>query len=78
MFPLDGHEDQKMFLFGPFPMSCPYHYHVGPALVIEVYAEDNPVNFEYGPVTIAGTLELVPDDPEYSVFYRLLGAKRVK
>lgn len=78
MFPLDSTEDQKFFLFGPFPLSCPYHYHIGPALIVEVYADNNPVKFNYDPVTITGTLELVPEDPEYSVFYRLKDAKQVQ
>lgn len=78
MFPLEEIEDQKLFLFGPFPMSCPFHYHVGPVLVLEVHAEDQPVTFDYEPVVITGTLELVPDDPEYSVFYRLNNARQVK
>ncbi|MCB9983609.1 MAG: DUF3299 domain-containing protein [Rhodospirillales bacterium] len=78
MFPLDGTEDQKNFLFGPFPLSCPFQYHVGPPLVIEVHADNNPVTFDYEPVVITGTLELVPDDPEYSVFYRLKDARQVK
>jgi hypothetical protein len=76
MFPLDETDDQKLFLLGPFPMSCPYHYHVGPALVIEVHADENPVRFDYEPVVIRGRLELVPEDPEYSTFYRLIDARK--
>jgi hypothetical protein len=78
MFPLNETEEQKLFLFGPFPLSCPFQYHVGPALVLEVHADKNPVTFDYEAITITGTLELVPDDPEYSVFYRLNNAKQVK
>lgn len=78
MFPLDGEEAQKTFLFGPFPLSCPFQYHVGPALVIEVNADQHPVLFNYDPITIEGTLELVPEDPEYSVFYRLKNSRQVK
>ncbi len=78
MFPLDNAEDQSLFLFGPFPLSCPYHYHVGPSLVIEVHADKNPVQFNYDPVIITGELELVPEDPDYSVFYRLRNARQVK
>jgi len=78
MFPLDGAEKQKLFLFGPFPLSCPFQYHVGPPLVLEVHANKHPIAFDYEPVTITGTLELVPDDPEYSVFYRLKDARQVK
>lgn len=78
MFPLDETEGQKRFLFGPFPLSCPFQYHVGPSLVVEVHADKNPVFFDYEPITIAGTLELVPEDKEYSVFYRLKDARAVK
>lgn len=78
MFPLDETDDQKQFLFGPFPLTCPFQYHVGPTLVIEVHADNHPIKFDYEPVTIKGTLELVADDPEYSVFYRLKDAKEIK
>lgn len=78
MFPLDGTEQQRNFLFGPFPLSCPFRYHVGPPLVFEVHAAENPVIFDYDPITITGILELVPDDPEYNVFYRLKEAKQLK
>lgn len=72
MFPLGGEERQSLFLMGPFPVSCPFHYHTPPALVIEVHAENDPVPFSYEPVTVQGRLELIEDDPEsYGVFYRL-------
>jgi hypothetical protein len=77
MFPLDETEEQHLFLFGPFPMSCPYQYHVGPSLVLEVHAPDHPVAFSYDAVQLTGTLELVPEDKEYSVFYRLQDAQQV-
>ncbi len=78
MFPLDETEKQKLFLFGPFPISCPFHYHVSPALVIEVHADKTPVKFSYDPVVLAGTLQLVEKDPENSTFFRLLDAHVVK
>ena len=40
MFPLEEDEAQGYFLIGPFPLSCPYHYHVGPALVIDQRAAE--------------------------------------
>jgi len=70
MFPLDQEEKQSTFLLGPFPLSCPYHYHVTPSLIIEAHAE-KPVAFSYDAVNIKGVLELVPKDDEYNVFYRL-------
>ena len=77
MFPLDGTDLQKHFLFGPFPATCPFQYHVGPPLVIEVDAGTHPVKFSYDPVVITGTLELIPDDPDYSTFYKLHDARQV-
>lgn len=78
MFPLDSTDEQKLFLFGPFPVSCPFQYHVGPALVLEVHADDHPVSFDYDPLVLQGTLELVPDDKETGVFYRLIDAQKIK
>lgn len=75
MFPLDEAEEQGFFLFGPFPLNCPFQYHVQPNLVVEVDAKANPVTFSYDAVTLTGTLKLVPEDPENSTFFRLLGAK---
>lgn len=77
MFPLDTTDAQKQFLFGPFPVNCPFQYHVGPSLVIEAHADQHPVKFSYDPVILTGKLELVPDDPEYGTFYRLQDARQV-
>ncbi len=74
MFPLDPTEKQKLFLLGPFPVSCPYHYHVTPNLILEVHAR-HPVFFTYDAVNVKGTLELVPKDDEYNVFFRLKNAE---
>lgn len=78
MFPLGETENQKFFLFGPFPVSCPFHYHVSPSLVIEVHADKHPVKFSYDPVTLKGKLQLVPEDRENSTFYRLVDVEQVK
>ena len=78
MFPLGETEKQTEFLFGPFPVNCPFQYHVGPNLVFEVHADKNPVKFSYDAVTVTGTLQLVDKDPENSTFYRLVDAKVVK
>jgi hypothetical protein len=78
MFPLGAVDKQKLFLFGPFPVSCPFHYHVAPALVLEVHADKEPVRFSYDAITLKGKLELVTKDPENSVFYRLVDAELVK
>lgn len=70
MFPMDQSEEQKVFLLGPFPLTCPYHYHVANNLIIEVQAQ-KPVTFSYDAVTLEGRLELVPKDDQYNTFYRL-------
>lgn len=78
MFPMDESDKQKRFLFGPFPINCPFQYHVGPSLVIEVLADKNPVLFSYDPVALTGRLELVPKDDNNSIFYRLHDVKKGK
>ena len=77
MFPLNAEDSQSVFLFGPFPLSCPYHYHVGPALVIEAHAKDK-LEFNLSAIDITGVLELVPRDDEYNVFYRLRDVELIK
>ena len=77
MFPLDQTAKQSQFLFGPFPLSCPYHYHAPNSLIIEVHT-DKPISFSYEPITLQGTLELVPEDYEYNTFYKLQSARIVK
>lgn len=76
MFPLGQEEEQPVFLLGPFPLSCPYHYHVPPKLIIEVQAQQAE-KFSYDAVNVKGTLELVPRDDEYNTFYRLKNAKLI-
>ena len=78
MFPLGETEDQELFLIGPFPINCPFQYHVGPSLIIEVHSDKHPVRFSYDPIVITGKLQLVASDPENSTFYRLLEARQVK
>jgi hypothetical protein len=74
MFPLGQEEKQSLFLLGPFPVSCPFHYHVTANLIIEVIAK-TPLDFSYDAVNIKGRLELVSKDDEYNVFYRLHDAQ---
>lgn len=78
MFPLNEARKQKLFLFGPFPVSCPFHYHVSSSLILEVHADGVPVKFSYDPVLLKGRLQLVDKDPENSTFYRLVDAREVK
>jgi hypothetical protein len=74
MFPMDQNEQQAIFLLGPFPLTCPYHYHVSNNLVIEAHAK-KPVAFSYDPLTLRGRLELVEKDDLYNTFYRLHAAE---
>ena len=76
MFPLEQDDEQNLFLLGPFPLSCPYHPHTSSNLLIEVHA-DEPVLFSYEAVNITGKLELVSNDEEYNMFFRLKNAKLV-
>lgn len=78
MFPLEESDAQKQFLFGPFPVNCPFQYHVGSSLVIEVHSGAKPVPFTYDAITLSGKLELVAEDKEFSTFYRLRDAQIVK
>ncbi len=78
MFPLGPGEKQNLFLFGPFPVNCPFHYHVGPSLVIEVHADADPVRFSYDPIILKGKLQLVPKDEENSTFYKLVDVKQIR
>ncbi len=69
MFPLDPNEEQRNFLLGPYPASCPFHYHSGPAEMVEVIIS-KPVKFSYDPVTVTGRLSLEYNQ-ETGIFYYL-------
>lgn len=73
MFPLEDAEKQSNFLLGPYPLSCPFHYHIGPSQVIEVLA-DEPLAFSYDPITVKGTLR-VRYNTQTEIFYYLENAK---
>lgn len=69
MFPLDTTDKQKNFLIGPYPASCPFHYHVSPAQIVEVRLK-KPIEFSYEPVTVKGVLSL-KFNKETGIFYYL-------
>lgn len=77
MFPMDQNEQQAVFLLGPFPLTCPYHYHVSNNLIIETHAK-KPIAFSYDAITLRGRLELVARDDDYNTFYRLRDAEPTK
>lgn len=72
MFPLEQSEKQANFLIGPFPPSCPFHYHIPPSLIVEVRTE-KPIDFSWDEITLKGTLELAEKDPN-GVYYILKDA----
>lgn len=76
MFPLEQSEKQAIFLIGPYPPSCPFHYHLPPSLIVEVRAK-TPLEFSWDAITLKGTLELPEKDPNGS-FYILKHAVLIK
>jgi len=76
MFPLEQSEKQTIFLIGPYPPSCPFHYHLPPSLIVEVRAK-TPMEFSWDAVTVEGILELPEKDPN-GVFYIVKDAVLVK
>lgn len=73
MFPLMQGKKQKEFLLGPYPQSCPYHYHIGASQVVEVHSPQG-VEFTYEPVKVEGTFA-AEYNAEFGVFYYLKDAK---
>ncbi|MDG1286226.1 MAG: DUF3299 domain-containing protein [Rickettsiales bacterium] len=69
MFPLEQSEKHKNFLIGPYPLSCPFHYHVGPTQMVEVFTEE-PIALSYEPISLEGTLQLRFNE-DTGVFYYL-------
>lgn len=73
MFPLEQADKQSTFLFGPYPLNCPFHYHVSFAQVVEVVAKD-PIGFSYEPLTLKGKLSVSLNE-DSGLFYVLQDAK---
>lgn len=71
MFPLEASDKQQNFLIGPYPVSCPFHYHSKPSQVIEVIAK-KPIDFSYEPITIKGKLSIDFDEDKGSFYYLML------
>ena len=76
MFPLEQSEKQKNFLLGPYPASCPFHYHSNQAQIVEVLTLE-PIKFSYDPIKLKGTLS-VKYNEETGIFYYLKNAKIIK
>lgn len=68
MFPLEPTDKQYNFLLGPYPLSCPFHYHVGPSQMVEVFVK-KPVTFSYDPIVVEGVLSLRFNEETGMFFY---------
>jgi len=75
MFPLEQSEEHTNFLIGPYPLSCPFHYHVGPTQMVEVFTKE-PIALSYEPVTLKGILELRFNE-DTGVFYYLNNGQKL-
>jgi len=76
MFPLQQEAKHTNFLLGPYPPSCPFHYHASPSLIVEVKTS-KPIPFSWDEMMLKGKLQLVEKDPN-GVFYMLNDAKLEK
>jgi uncharacterized protein len=74
MMPLDQAKKQKRFLLSAFPPHCSFCLTGGPESLVEVLA-DQPIDFTFEPVVVAGRLAVLDDD---IVYYRLTNAAAVK
>lgn len=74
MLPLDQAAKQQHFILSANPVAnCFFCMPGGPESLIEVRT-DKPVEFSYDPITIAGRLELLTDDP-MGMYYRITEAE---
>ena len=74
MMPLDQAKKQKRFLLSAFPPHCSFCLTGGPESLVEVIA-DQPIDFTFEPVVVAGRMAVLDDDV---VYYRLTNAVPVK
>jgi hypothetical protein len=75
MFPLTQGREQAKFMFGPYPMSCPYHYHATNNQIVLINPT-TPLPFSLEPITLEGVLRLHDHHPEM-FFYTLEQARLV-
>jgi hypothetical protein len=74
MMPLDQARKQKRFLLSAFPPHCSFCLTGGPESLVEVLA-DQPVEFTYEPLVMAGRMAVLDNDV---VYYRLTNAASVR
>jgi len=75
IIPLEMGDKQKHFLLSAVPPHCPFCLPAGPDAIVEVHAK-SPVKWAMEPLTFAGTLAVLKDDPS-GVLYRLTDAEPV-
>ncbi len=77
MMPLEQATKQQHFILSANPVqNCFYCLPGGPESLVEVRTE-RPIEFSYDPITIAGRLELLSDDP-MGMYYRLADARAIR
>lgn len=77
MMPLEQAAKQQHFILSANPVqNCFYCLPGGPESLVEVRTE-RPIEFSYDPITIAGRLELLSDDP-MGMYYRLADARAIR
>lgn len=77
MMPLDQAAEQQHFILSAAPVAnCFFCMPGGPESLIEIVANDA-VEFTYDPIVVAGTLELLENDP-MGMYYRISDARVVQ
>lgn len=76
IYPLKGGLEHERFLLTAWPPSCPFCLPAGPSQMAEVLCKE-PVEFTEGAIVMAGTFELLEDDPS-GIYYRMTNAKLVE
>jgi hypothetical protein len=76
LFPLEGGLEHDHFLLTAWPPSCPFCLPAGPSQMIEVFCA-KPVSFTDGAIMMAGTFELLHEDPS-GLYYRMHDASEVE
>jgi uncharacterized protein len=76
LFPLEGGLEHDHFLLTAWPPSCPFCLPAGPSQMVEVFCAE-PVSFTDGAIMMAGTFELLHEDPS-GLYYRLHDAREVE
>jgi hypothetical protein len=76
IYPLEGGREHERFLLTAWPPSCPFCLPAGPSQMVEVLCAE-PVEFTDGAILMAGTFELLKDDPS-GMYYRMRDAKLIE